>query len=137
MPNPLTTSGMIRKIKTQELVKELTGVTIPSEQGPDYNYTWADNFATFSISHIGKDFQHLKGKTVFSKASPHYPSPKDYQIHRVVSYLHKGVLHYRLCKASEDSPYEAYLVARFYYTTDDTHQKVLKEQYDKAKVLTS
>jgi len=133
----LSPADLIRKIETQDLVKELTGTTIPSEQGPNFNYTWADNFATFSISEIGADFQHLGGITIFDKPNPRYTPEKDYQIHRVVSYPRKGVLHYRLCKAMEGSPYEAYLVARFYYTTVDTHEKVLKEQRGKAEILTS
>lgn len=135
MSNPKTAKDMVNEINAQNLIKEITGVSMPSTQGPDFNYAWSDSTVTFSISEIGADWQHLGGELSFEGNNTYHRNHNEYQIHRVVSYKGIGVLHYRLCKASEDSPYEAYLVAWFYRTTDDDHQSTVQQMINKGKIL--
>ena len=123
-------------MSTQELIKEITGVTIPEKQDPNFNFRAFGGNITFSISELDADFQHIGGEVAFDKPNPSYTPNNDYQIHRVVDYPGKGVLHYRLCKAMEGSPYEAYMVGWFYYTERNTHRATLQEQINKGRILT-
>ena len=114
-----------------EAIKDLTGIDMPSERSPNYNF-YIDqdgNGFRFSASELTAEFQHKDG-TLLGEGYARMYREGDWQLHRVV----EGdgyIFRYRLCKAMEGSGYEAYIVGTVDYTNENNHEEV------KTRALTS
>lgn len=120
---------MKNKQEVYKLIEDMTGIVMPEDMSPNFNYIQNSEGFRFSASGLEKDFMHSESGELLFRGKDNHTWKDDWRIWKVVKFPY-GILKYRLCKAMEGSGYEAFLVGEF---TENFDQE--ERMLDSAKTL--